>query len=86
MSDAELAIKINAYLAAHPYATRTRIIRKCNVSIDRCLRLHEAGMITFPAALTPSQAATVGARRSPWRTDFKLPGTPVFNAPERVEE
>jgi hypothetical protein len=85
MTDAELAIKINAYLAAHPYATRSSIIRKCNVSLERCLRLHEAGMITFPAALTTSQAATIGARRSPWRTDFKLPGTPVFNTPERGE-
>lgn len=78
MTDAELAIKINAYVAAHPYATRNRIIRQCNVSLDRCLRLHDAGMITFPVALTASQAATIGARRSPWRTDFRLPGTPDF--------
>lgn len=76
MNDNDLAIKINNFIGANPYATRNKILRQCNTSLERCLRLHADGLIKFPLPLTSSQAATIGARNSNWRTAFKLPGSP----------
>jgi hypothetical protein len=62
--DAEVAQRINAYLAEHKYPTRQQVQRDCKVSHERCLRMHKAGLIKYPLPMNNSIAATLNRKRN----------------------
>lgn len=75
-SDDILARDINKFIEDNPYCTRQSIRKKFNIGDDRAARMVASGLVkNYPRSLTPSQAATMAAKNSPWK-HFKLPGSP----------
>ena len=75
MTDQELAIKVNEYLAINPYASRFVLRRALNTSEPRLKKLKEMGLLrALPAPMSASQAATYGRKVSnnAWGRKFNI--------------
>ena len=64
MTDAELAVKVNAFLSIHQYSTRSKIRITLRTSLMRLNRLQELGLIKLPRTLTRSQGGTLGRKQN----------------------
>lgn len=65
MNDQDLAAAVNAYLVAHPHASRAELRRKLNTSERRMEKLCSEGLIkTLPAKMNASIAATLNRKRN----------------------
>lgn len=64
ISDQELTIAINEYMASHKMVTQGELRKKFKTSIERLERLNNAGVITLPKKLSRSAGSTLGRKKS----------------------
>lgn len=63
-TDEDVTTAITAFRKERPYAPRQAIMRECNVSSDRLLRLAKEGKITIPLPLSPRTCGAIGKRKN----------------------
>lgn len=63
ISDEELIKNVKDYLAVNPNALRGELRNKLNTSVQRLVKLSEAGHFKIPNSVSKSVAATIGRKK-----------------------
>lgn len=71
MTDADLAERMAQFIAENPSASRHVIMKKCNTTHGRMLRIESAGLVKLPAKLSKSMSAKIH-RKAIWGANFRI--------------
>ena len=80
-SDQEIISAVETILAANPLATRNTIKKATNVSVERLVKMSQAGLIKLPNKI-PKNMCHLFSNQTKWK-QFRLRGSPIQNAKEQ---
>jgi hypothetical protein len=83
-TDEEVIRIVTAAMESTPRITRSKVLKTLGVSEGHILALEKAGRLVLPKPMSPKAAALVSTRKSPWKTNFHLEGTPKNGTPNKA--